>query len=95
MAEERASERLCTVFCTWPGERKTESECKLPGRWLQDAVSLRTDFDFFELAADRTTEYHKNVEIPPSLLEDLQILDFVGFACFGSLRPRSLGISRQ
>eukprot|EP00439_Symbiodinium_sp_Y106_P069617 s1892_g12.t1 len=36
----------------------------------KDAVSLRTDFDFFELAADRTTEYHKNVEIPPSLLEE-------------------------
>ncbi|CAE7660680.1 rpoC2 [Symbiodinium necroappetens] len=36
----------------------------------KDAVSLRTDFDFFELAADRTTEYHKDVEIPPSLLEE-------------------------
>ena len=52
---------------------------------------MRTDFDFFELAADRTTEYHKNVEIPPSLLEDPKMLDFAGFV-FVSLRPRSLGI---
>ena len=84
-----------TLFSTGPGERKTESECELPGRWLQDAVSLRTDFDFFELAADRTTEYHKDVEIPPSLLEDRQILDVIGFASVGSLRPRSLEISSQ
>ena len=37
----------------------------------QDSVSLRTDFDFFELAADRTTEYCKDLQLPPSLREDL------------------------
>ncbi|CAE7032798.1 rpoC2 [Symbiodinium natans] len=40
----------------------------------EDSLSLRTDFDFFELAADRTTEYTKDPEMPASLREDLQDL---------------------